>query len=163
MAFMLNRAVLCASGLNAVRTPPSAPPSWRSSSMISGESVPRSTSVSIVAEGRSGSSSECWCAAIGSTGSMLTMSRPDTGNTCQVSISAGPSAARAAATSRPPSPRSGPHQQPRSAAKTRPRKASGTVGSGGNRRNATADVIASGSVRFHSAQNASTSRARSTG
>ena len=94
---------------------------------------------------------------------MLTRSSPDAGSTCQVSISGAPSAARAAATSRAPWSTSGPHQQPRSVAKIRPRKTSGTVGSGGNRRKATADVIASGSVLLHSAQNSSTSRARSTG
>ena len=81
------------------------------------------------------SSSECGSAAIGSTGSMLTMSRPAAGMTCQVSISAGaPSAARAAVTSRAPSPRSAPHQQPRRRRRRGRGMAPGRSGAGGSRR-----------------------------
>ena len=44
-----------------------------------------------------------------------------------------------------------------------PRKGSGIIGSGGKLRNATADIISSGSVLLHPAYTSSTSRALSMG
>ena len=111
---------------------------------------PGPPSVSIVAAERSRQElGVLRSAASGSTGSMLTRSSSDTrASPAQVSISgSGRGPARAAATSRAPSvevrPAPAAAQGRRTGGHGRPR---GSVGSGGKRRNATAEVIASGSV-----------------